>query len=57
MCLERYSKYHFLSKRLFKIANAYDEGRKTMDGAWEIMELHFWDENAGLYKVVSKIQF
>ena len=42
---------------MFKIANAYDEGRKTMDGAWEIMELHFWDENAGLYKVVSKIQF
>ena len=25
-----------------------------MDGAWEIMELHFWDENVGLYKVQYK---
>ena len=32
------------------------EGRQTMESAWKIMELHFWDEKSGLYQVQIYIQ-
>ena len=38
---------------VFLLANAYEDGQKTMENAWNIMENNFWDENAGLYKVDS----
>ena len=37
----------------FLLGNAYEEGQKTMESAWNIMEDNFWDENASLYKVES----
>ena len=36
---------------ILNIAEAHEEGRKTMESAWNIMELHFWDKDVGLYKV------
>ena len=31
------------------------EGRQTMESAWKTMELYFWDEKSGLYKVQISI--
>ena len=33
------------------------EGRKTIDSAWAILEEHFWDEKAGLYRDEANADF